>query len=598
MHRCRVRPCLTAVAAAALVLACPAALSQSRAHLPPAERIVVVADVHGAYAELSALLRATGVVDDALAWSGGETRLVSLGDLLDRGAESRRVMDLLMRLDEDAARSGGGVHVLLGNHEVMNLVGDLRYVAPAEFAAFADDEPDAERAAAFARLRARLDTTEPDPAAFEQLYPRGYFAHRRAFAADGVYGRWLLSLPSLLVIGDTAFVHGGLSRPIVDRLGAADVLNRSVEARLRRYLELRARLADAGVLPVDDPRRDLELAEAARSGAAGVDAGLLDEFLDTAAAPELGLDGPHWYRGAVHCPPLLERPVLDDALERLGAARIVVGHTPTPDRRVRALHDGRLITLDTGMLVGAYSGRPAALVIENGAIEVQYVDPDERVPLETDAVEAYGLTEAELLDALRDGDIEPAAEASADDPLDIVVRYRGAAIEARRFRLARTAARELAAYRLDRLLDMRLVPPTAARGPDADDVLQLRYPDAVTESERVERDVPLGEWCALDPQIAMLHAFDALIGNTARRADTVLIRTEQPLVKAIGHGRTFGTARRVRADAAAALPAPLADALAALDAETLSAELGNWLDERQVRSIIARRDALLNRLPD
>lgn len=609
MHRSRVRTRLTVAAAAAFVAVSPAAFPQPQAHLPPAERVVVVADVHGAYAELIALLRATGLVDDALRWSGGETRLVSLGDLLDRGAESRRVLDLLMRLEEDAPQSGGAVHVLLGNHEVMNLFGDLRYVAPGEFAAFAAEESEADRAAALARFRARIDAGEEDAAAgFEQLYPPGYFAHRRAFGADGRYGRWLLSRPSVLVIGDTAFIHGGLSAPMVEQLaveqlagdGPADGLNRRVEARLRRYLELRTRLADAGVLPVDDARRDLELAEAAAPGAAG-DLGaaiddLLDDFLDTAAAPELGLDGPHWYRGAVYCPPLLEQPMLDRALERLGAARIVVGHTPTPDRRARALHDGRLITLDTGMLVESYSGRPAALVIENGTTHVQYVDPDERLPLEADPVEAHGLSEAELLDALRNGDLEPGTSTEADEVVDVVIRHGGAAIHARHIRDGRTAARELAAHRLDRLLGLHLVPPTVARASiDGGGALQLRYPDAASETERLERDVPLGEWCPLDPQVAMLRAFDALIANTARRPDTVLFRVEQPLVKSIEHAHTFGTGRRLRGDAPAELPAPLVAALAALGAETLSAELGEWLNARQIRSIIARRDALLTR---
>ena len=64
---------------------------------------------------------------------------------LDRGADSRRVMDLLMRLEQEAARAGGRVHLLLGNHEVMNLIGDLRYVADGEYAAYQDVETAEER---------------------------------------------------------------------------------------------------------------------------------------------------------------------------------------------------------------------------------------------------------------------------------------------------------------------------------------------------------------------------------------------------------------------------------------------------------------------
>src|SRR5688572_22136123 len=89
-------------------------------------RIVAFADVHGAYPELVSVLREAGVVDEALRWQAGETHLVSTGDLVDRGADSRKVLDLLMRLEGEASKAGGAVHVLLGNHEVMNLVGDLR----------------------------------------------------------------------------------------------------------------------------------------------------------------------------------------------------------------------------------------------------------------------------------------------------------------------------------------------------------------------------------------------------------------------------------------------------------------------------------------
>jgi len=78
------------------------------------------------------ILQAAQVVDAQLRWVGGMTLLVSLGDLLDRAPQSLKAMDLLMRLQEEARSSGGYVHVLLGNHEVMNLTGDLRDVSDEE----------------------------------------------------------------------------------------------------------------------------------------------------------------------------------------------------------------------------------------------------------------------------------------------------------------------------------------------------------------------------------------------------------------------------------------------------------------------------------
>ena len=66
-------------------------------HFSDVERIVAVGDVHGAYDALVATLQNAGVIDEDLKWSGGKTHLVSTGDLLDRGAHSRRVMDLMSR---------------------------------------------------------------------------------------------------------------------------------------------------------------------------------------------------------------------------------------------------------------------------------------------------------------------------------------------------------------------------------------------------------------------------------------------------------------------------------------------------------------------
>ena len=108
--------------------------------------------------------------------------LVSLGDLLDRGADSRKVMDLLMRLQGEAVAAGGPVHVVLGNHEAMNVLGDLRYVDPGEYAAFANEEPAGRRDALRSGWMAR---NGPDSApAFDAKFPPGFFGHRAAFAPD------------------------------------------------------------------------------------------------------------------------------------------------------------------------------------------------------------------------------------------------------------------------------------------------------------------------------------------------------------------------------------------------------------------------------
>jgi len=182
-------------------------------HYSNVDRIVAVGDVHGAYDALVKTLQAADVIDSRLKWSGEKTHLVFTGDLLDRGAKSRQVMDLIMRLEKEARRRGGRVHLLLGNHEVMNLNGDLRYVADAEYAAYQDIESSRERAHWFKDFLAGLAAGNNEFAVrveFDSLAPPGYFGHRKAFRHNGKYGKWLLKKPFIVVINETAFVHGGL----------------------------------------------------------------------------------------------------------------------------------------------------------------------------------------------------------------------------------------------------------------------------------------------------------------------------------------------------------------------------------------------------
>ena len=97
------------------------------------ERVVAIADVHGAYDAMVETLGHVGILDEDLAWAGGASYLVIVGDLLDRGPRSRDALDLLMRIEGEAEAAGGKVQVLIGNHESMNLIGDLRYVSKSEY---------------------------------------------------------------------------------------------------------------------------------------------------------------------------------------------------------------------------------------------------------------------------------------------------------------------------------------------------------------------------------------------------------------------------------------------------------------------------------
>jgi hypothetical protein len=140
------------------------------------ERVVAVGDVHGDHEQFVKALRLGGVINDEDNWVGGRTHLVQLGDILDRGPDSRRSMDMLMKLEDQALRAGGRVHALIGNHEAMVLLRDYRYIHPGEDAAFG-----------------------------------GRAAYLKAMSAEGVYGRWIRSHNTVIKINDVLFVHGGLA---------------------------------------------------------------------------------------------------------------------------------------------------------------------------------------------------------------------------------------------------------------------------------------------------------------------------------------------------------------------------------------------------
>jgi len=149
-------------------------------------------DIHGSLGKLTDSLRAAGLIDEGLRWKGGKDHLVLCGDLVDRGPDDRRVLDLVQGAAGRGRRAGGRVHVLIGNHEALNLARDLRYVSPESYAAFAPEEDSGARRKAWDGFKKALSKPGVDEAglkaAFEQRCPPGYFARLKAFGKTGKYG--------------------------------------------------------------------------------------------------------------------------------------------------------------------------------------------------------------------------------------------------------------------------------------------------------------------------------------------------------------------------------------------------------------------------
>ncbi|HET7202145.1 MAG TPA: metallophosphoesterase [Steroidobacteraceae bacterium] len=601
----------------ALLAACSVALTLCPAHVSAQtaqaewhgiERVLAFADVHGAHDELVLLLRESGVLDAQDRWAAGRAHVVSLGDLLDRGADSRKVMDLLMRLQSEARAAGGGLHVVLGNHEAMNVLGDLRYVDPGEYAAYVDLEPTGMREKR--RVAWEAANGPGSGAAFDQKFPAGYFGHRAALAPEGRYGRWLLGLPVAIVIDDTLFLHGGPSQAL--RGMTVTDLNTRYRTALVDYLRLAGQLESAGLLQPGaafnaKPRLAAQrLAARAVTDGAGSDAtadaalaAAVKGFEQADAHPLINPDGPNWYRGAALCQEVAETDVLAPLLEQFKVARVVVGHTPTRDLRAVTRFDGRVVKLDAGMNRAVYKGRGAALLIDGDALAVRYTGEPQATALKPEGlyVAPNAVSDAVVLAALEAGTVSVTGPRGPDE-LDVVVEHQGRRIPAVFQQRGTTdARREVAAHRLDRYLGLGIVPATAAREVAGQrGVVQARPAKAVTQADVQRQSLRGGGWCALEPQFQLVYAFDALVGNEGRTLETLLFDADEWYVYVTNHARAFGSGRAFPAYLKAQPPKPgpeLRRRLALLHEDTLAAVLGDLVDTRARKSILERRDALL-----
>ncbi|HEY2749959.1 metallophosphoesterase [Phenylobacterium sp.] len=316
------------LAVLAVSLAAPAQAQSAWDHVA---RVVVIGDLHGDYGKFHDQLIQAGLINGRDAWSGGATHLVQLGDVPDRAPDTRKILDLLIKLEPQARRAGGYVHALIGNHEAMNMEGDLRYTTPAEFAAFVDRDSAARRDAYYARVVDALKANPPAAgvptfdeafrAKFDAEHPLGWVEHRAAWSPNGVYGRWVLTHNAVIRIDDALYLHGGIGPEFASF--DIDVLNKAVISALRH-----------------DPQ-----------DAAGPQDILWNE------------QGPLWYRGMAMNDEATEAAHVAAVLTRYKVRRIVLGHTKRYSM-VNARFDGGVILTDIAVPGGCLD--PHGFLIKEG----------------------------------------------------------------------------------------------------------------------------------------------------------------------------------------------------------------------------------------
>ncbi|HWA62749.1 MAG TPA: metallophosphoesterase [Caulobacteraceae bacterium] len=308
-------------------------------------RVVVFGDLHGDYAKFHDMLAQAGLIDAHDNWSGGKTHLVQVGDVPDRAPDTRKILDLLIKLEPQARRAGGYVHALIGNHEAMNMEGDLRYTTPGEFAAFADKDSPRRRDAYYAAVVAALKAHPPAAglpvfddayrAKFDAEHPLGWVEHMAAWSAQGVYGRWVLTHPAVIRIDDTLYLHAGISAAFTPF--DVGVMNKAVAAALRH-----------------EPEK-----------AGGPHDILWNE------------QGPLWYRGLAQNDEAAEAPAVAAALQRYGVRHIVIGHTKQY-RMVNERFDGGVILTDIAVPRGCAD--PHGFLVKEGD-KLTAVHRGHRLPL-------------------------------------------------------------------------------------------------------------------------------------------------------------------------------------------------------------------------
>jgi len=300
------------------------------------ERIVAVGDVHGDLMAFVYVLRNAGLIpsEEQLAknqelewdtWIGKSAFLVQVGDQLDRGDEERLILHLLLTLRDQARKQGGEVCILLGNHELMNVAFDFRFVTSGGFAEFTLLDRELE----LFNDEAELERLSTDCHPLFDKVPEYMKPRLVAMRPGGPTAMMMAEFNVAVIIGQYVFVHGGLKQLHLTSSSNVDFPLEQLNWETRRYL--RGEGPEPRVLQLED--------------------------------------SPLWVRDYSNPNPReSECRELENTLKRLGASHMVVGHTPQAGG-INCACEGKVWRVDTG-LSAAYGGEAECLEIMNGSVYV------------------------------------------------------------------------------------------------------------------------------------------------------------------------------------------------------------------------------------
>ncbi len=313
------------------------------------EKIIAVGDLHGDFKNFVIILKGTKLIGEKLHWIGGKTHLVQTGDIMDRGPDAKKIFNLLMKLEKEAEEAGGKVHMLIGNHEEMNITGIafdyIGYITVEQFVSFLPDKYREKKEKEFREKAENKASTDIGSNKLLNTNLREYWKDiianneqaRKTYINhfNEEYGKWILEHNAVIKINDIIFVHGGISEKY--STWKVDDINNLLRNELNYFRKMHKS----------------------------------SQYPEATLHPKIvyNRSGPLWYRGLALEDEKIYKDEVGRILHNLSANYMVIAHSVVSTKVISAdtlsRFQGRIWTIDTG-ISDIYGGNLSALIIEDG----------------------------------------------------------------------------------------------------------------------------------------------------------------------------------------------------------------------------------------
>ena len=570
------------------------------------EKIIAVGDLHGDYDNFVLILKnpKVGLVDENLHWIGGKAHLVQTGDILDRGDKAKEILELLMRLEDEAEAAGGKVHVLIGNHEEATITGISLdypdYVTPRQFVSFLPEGyrksrekqflsrlPDDEKAL----VQALGDDLDKNPSLLDfwtgvlanvrkRNDPLAALAYVENF--NQTYRKWLLKKNCVIKINDIVFVHGGIN--LEYSKWKIEDLNEVFRVELYAY-----------ALNPTNPRIGGE-----------------------PFTPKLvyNRQSPLWYRQDN----VASQEEIDQILANLGARRMVVGHNflgagggspiVLQGDDVRRFED-KVWMIDTGIGYTDLGGILYALIIDNGKFdffagsaeptaqspEAQPTNDGPKTPEETEKFLKTAVPQLVVPGAA--GRTEPWRVKMGSNGITRWAQFKYIN-RPRPLPIPDSYNYEIAAYELDKYLGLGLVPPAVPRTiNDTPGSLQMFIENAIRESDRKKGNTTPADPQAFDRAMAELRVFENLVYDVCGNDRDTFIQKETGKVYRVDFSEAFAPEKgTIPGCEILRCSRRLYQRLCEWDQEKVTAILAPYLNEEEIGALHARQGAIVRMIQE